>query len=613
MPVKTIMDCLYEPEKKLETDAGYKLYGDKGGLKSYHYEEILKRLNEMDGKLRSVDGSEKFVEAGLLLRKLWRKHEKELMVHTRSLYGGTHEQDIKSKKMKVENFKFAKNEADEYGIYIDLVYDTYQKDWSKAYQLTFHGFFTHIDYLSNYKADEYFSYIHLNPVFRFVNPDKTLLPMFAKDKRHQFSEIIIKEVKALDSSGRLDEIYKLPLHSKAPLYDIMGGVFFKGKYPYSGNEQFGHDSDYWLGKGGSDDDGFSKRLSIETYAHMASCAVVNQPALKVLKDYLPNAYKMFLDILGIEVLCLEKQCVDRREERRESPSGELYFAERININLYLSSEDIDAMFQDPYPNSSKMSERVRDVVESYKKKGQNIYEKAKYKDLVKQMLDIHLDEKLADTNSEKIIGRELTYLKGGKSNEKEMYVGFYDEKRGTPTMGNEFVKILDKFKPKEVVHLHPTKNIKIDRDYLKWQTMFSPGDKCNMTEGQDWIGIEFYNEKEGDINFPYTIEIHYCSRDMFEDMLKAIYEDSVRHIIETKPEHKEKINKQMKNKDIKYVNDYIDKRAEFKEGIYKDLKGKFITLPSIELYSIKDFKKSDISKGYGFTFVSTKPKSSNGV
>jgi len=33
------------------------------------------------------------------------------------------------------------------------------------------------------------------------------IPMFAKDKRHQFSEIIIKEV-----------------NNKAPLYGIMGGI-----------------------------------------------------------------------------------------------------------------------------------------------------------------------------------------------------------------------------------------------------------------------------------------------------------------------------------------------------------------------------------------------------
>ena len=221
------------------------------------------------------------------------------------------------------------SKENDYGISIDLVYDTYQKDWSKAYQLAFHGFFTHIDYLSNYNDGEFFSYIRHSYVFRFAKPDGTLLPVPADDKMHQFSKIITEDVKALDSA-RLGEIHGLPKHSKAPLYDIMGGVLFQGKYPRSGSEQFGHGSDYWLGEGGDDYGGFSKRLSVEAFAHMASSAVVNQPAFKAFKDYLPNAYKMFLDILGIEVLCLEKREVGRHE-RRKRKKAELFEVEKVEV------------------------------------------------------------------------------------------------------------------------------------------------------------------------------------------------------------------------------------------------------------------------------------------
>ena len=85
------------------------------------------------------------------------------------------------------------------------------------------------------------------------------------------------------------------------------------------------------GKSGLAD--FSKCLSIEAFAHMASSAVVNQPAFKVLKDYLPNAYKMFLNILCIEVLCLENREVDRHERRKEGErtEAEVFMEEKIAI------------------------------------------------------------------------------------------------------------------------------------------------------------------------------------------------------------------------------------------------------------------------------------------
>jgi hypothetical protein len=278
----------------LEANTGCKLYGDKGGLKSYHYGEMLKRLNEMDGKLEKIDNDMKFAEAGPLLRKLWRMHEGELTVHTRSLYGGTHEQDIKSKRMKAECFKFEKNEGG-YGISIDLVYDTYQKDWSKAYQLAFHGFFTHMDYLSNDKEGEYYSYTH------------EYLTRSDFDKERHSSEVIIEDVeKLLGDKARLNALHSLPKHDKGPLYDVIGKVLEHNGRSNAEREPFRHGHGCWFDGGKSGLADFSKRLSMDVFAHMASAAVANPKAFCEMKKYLPNACRMFLSILDTIVMGLAK-------------------------------------------------------------------------------------------------------------------------------------------------------------------------------------------------------------------------------------------------------------------------------------------------------------------
>jgi hypothetical protein len=50
--------------------------------------------------------------------------------------------------------------------------------------------------------------------------------------------------------------------------------------------------DYWEANGR-----FYENLATETFAHMASIAVVNPQALVVMKRYLPESYKMFVEIL----------------------------------------------------------------------------------------------------------------------------------------------------------------------------------------------------------------------------------------------------------------------------------------------------------------------------
>jgi len=286
------------------------LGGQINGFKGYHYDEMIKRLNNVDkGKIGSV---------GYLLRKLWKRHESGFVMHETNVYSSQHEQSQKAnkdefeKRYKKKEIGFRKNESGVWGVYSDLLYDTYQKDWSKAYQLTFHYFFRNMDYLSNYMDNEFFSYVHSDVRF------------FAFGKKSQFGEVIIKESDNLiGSKAKLDEIHGLPNHSKAPLYDIIYVVLGSKGRSDRDREQFRHGYGYWLGSVGAAAD-LPKILSMEVFGHMASAAVVNPKTLETMKKYLPNSYEMFIDILQIMVLRLENAAISRYYGK-PTDVGELFY------------------------------------------------------------------------------------------------------------------------------------------------------------------------------------------------------------------------------------------------------------------------------------------------
>jgi len=296
-------EAVCEVGKDIELPLG----GQINGFKGYHYDEMIKRLNNVDkGEIGSV---------GYLLRKLWKRHESGLVMHETNVYSSQHEQSQKAnkdefeKRYKKKEIGFRKNESGVWGVYSDLLYDTYQKDWSKAYQLTFHYFFRNMDYLSNYMDNEFFSYVHSDVRF------------FAFGKKCQFGEVIIKESDNLiGSKAKQDEIHGLPNHSKAPLYDIIYVVLgSKGR----DREQFRHGYGYWLGSTGNAAD-LPKILSMEVFGHMASTAVVNPKAFEAMKKYLPNSYEMFIDILQIIVLRLENAAISRYYGK-PTDVGELFY------------------------------------------------------------------------------------------------------------------------------------------------------------------------------------------------------------------------------------------------------------------------------------------------
>ncbi|MCL2282178.1 MAG: hypothetical protein FWC26_02560 [Fibromonadales bacterium] len=296
--------CVCEaPDLELKMNKG-NLYDT---LKDYHYGEMLKRLNSVD---KGIIGS-----VGYLLRKLWCKYESKMKVSSTIAEGGKQEQKLKELGIRERKIRFEKNE-----IFTDLVFDTYQKDWSKAYQYTFHEFFHIIDLLANPnnpvdpKEGCCFSPIYKNRFFKFLSPEGKVTLGVARNEKYQFGEIIIKDIENLEKNAeKLNEIHNLSKHDKAPLYDAIGGFFYHDKYPNEERpgdeilfpkgkdkyyEQFGHNKKYWLGNAENDFENFPGRLAMEVFAHMAATAVANTSAFNAMKKYLPNSYRMFIEILN---------------------------------------------------------------------------------------------------------------------------------------------------------------------------------------------------------------------------------------------------------------------------------------------------------------------------
>lgn len=264
---------LYKSEPELKMNKSH-LYDT---LKDHHYGEILKRLNNVgiDGKLGD-DGK----ELGLLFRILWRRYDCEskcgkkcdecknkLIVHdtkTVTEVPERHEKairdyekknnvtvrlGIKFDQKKDTNKNYINNSG--FGVFTDLLYDTYLKEWAKAYQSTFHEFFHNIDHLAY--CDK-------------TNSSNTKVACSYSARYFQLGKTVIKDVRKLDKKN-LDEIHSLPNQDKEYLYDIIGGALYYGEYgcdncsennchkepflcKYKKKDIFwGHDPSYWLNDG----------------------------------------------------------------------------------------------------------------------------------------------------------------------------------------------------------------------------------------------------------------------------------------------------------------------------------------------------------------------------
>jgi len=248
---KGIWGSLYE-KSKFPIDKNCKIYKDvkNGGIGDFHYAQMHDRLEKVgvDGKL-GEDGK----ELGYILRALWWSYEEGLRVHDTKMHCGICEKDWndlserekEERKRKKTNFGEFKCENGE--VYIDLVYDTFWKDWEKSYQNTFHEFFHNIDHLVCKENSESSS------------------KKYKTSKVENFGKTIMNDVMKLGKED-LNKIHAMPNQDKAYLYDIIGGVLIHSKYGCDNcsNKKcnkdiflcknkdnykilYGHGPNYWLG------------------------------------------------------------------------------------------------------------------------------------------------------------------------------------------------------------------------------------------------------------------------------------------------------------------------------------------------------------------------------
>ena len=203
-------------------------------------------------------------DIGILLRNLWNKYEDKLRVHDIN-YGSASDIPMADKDV-----------SGEYGIFINLNRDVKKTDYLNEYQQIFHEFFHCIDFI----AGNTFTWSY---------------------KPYAFANTIKADVEAIGYFNDMQQsTAPEDIRKRAYLFDILGGVLNRDKIGTldGKGKEFGHDNDYW--EKDIDVHGeivYLARIAAETFANMASSAITNIDAFNLMKDKLPNAYKMFIDIL----------------------------------------------------------------------------------------------------------------------------------------------------------------------------------------------------------------------------------------------------------------------------------------------------------------------------
>ncbi|MCL2282863.1 MAG: hypothetical protein FWC26_06055 [Fibromonadales bacterium] len=155
--------------------------------------------DKMIDKLNTVEDN----ELGCLLRVLWKRYEDDLRVHRYDLaedeyaYSEPHGQDANGNWI-------------DWRISINLARDSTDSTWFREHQVIFHEFFHNIYAIANLK--------NMGIIENFGN-------VIANDVNELFKEENNKTGKRLNNIT-----FKVDKRHKAALYDIIGAVFYKGKY-----------------------------------------------------------------------------------------------------------------------------------------------------------------------------------------------------------------------------------------------------------------------------------------------------------------------------------------------------------------------------------------------
>jgi hypothetical protein len=190
------------------------IFKDNASQKSC-YSEMIAKLNSIEERL-NLFGSDAGTLLGPLIRMLWKKHEKDLRV-------GNYELDINKMAYCEDN-----KQTGEWEVHINLERDRIAHDeWNAEHDSIFHEFFHNIFAVADIGGIEL---AETDIVKRFgeeIETEANTLLSEENDKnapRKRLKELTFYKQKADRAEEKRQKKYR------AAMFDILGAVFYRGKY-----------------------------------------------------------------------------------------------------------------------------------------------------------------------------------------------------------------------------------------------------------------------------------------------------------------------------------------------------------------------------------------------
>lgn len=167
------------------------------------------------------------------------------------------------------------------GVSLNLYKDSRGNNYRNPYQVSFHEFGHHIDFISNYK----FGNNKTNIAYSYYYKDN-LFGRTIKEEVDNYLTKISENDDTSDADKKLEEILKsLDYFDVFLLSDIIQGAT-DSRVSIGG----GHGAEYWLSS--------SANLPCEAFAEMFESSIANKMQIDTIKKYLPKSYEVYQEILS---------------------------------------------------------------------------------------------------------------------------------------------------------------------------------------------------------------------------------------------------------------------------------------------------------------------------
>ena len=173
------------------------------------------------------------------------------------------------------------------GVSLNLYKDSRGNSYRNPYQVSFHEFGHHIDFISNYK----FGNNKTNIAYSYYYKDN----LFGRTIKEEVDEYLAKlsddytsddnDIKEASDEKLKETLKSLDYFDVFLLSDIIQGAT-DGRVSIGG----GHGIDYWLSS--------PANLSCEAFAEMFESSIANKMQIDTIKKYLPKSYAVYQEILS---------------------------------------------------------------------------------------------------------------------------------------------------------------------------------------------------------------------------------------------------------------------------------------------------------------------------